>query len=176
MHCTGPHSLHICHLPERQFAAIQVASRLFILWGVVDLVPATRSSHLVLLRLPLGGGAAAGGSGALQLSLVTLLTAWCCSEVIRYSFFAFKVSIVGPGSSLSRLVSLGLVGRRGLTAAFSTLDSDGSLRAYADCGSGLYHVRCSDGRLACTWPLPCPCRSWACSRMCCFTVQTMTAG
>ncbi|PRW58764.1 N-methyltryptophan oxidase isoform A [Chlorella sorokiniana] len=65
--------------------ATQVASRLFILWGVVDLVPATRASPLVLLRLPLGGG-----GGALQLSLVTLLTAWCCSEVIRYSFFAFK--------------------------------------------------------------------------------------
>lgn len=54
-------------------------------------MPATRSSPLVLLRLPLGGSAAAGGSNALQLSLVTLLTAWCCSEVIRYSFFAFKV-------------------------------------------------------------------------------------
>ena len=95
--CTGPHSLHTCPLPVRHPAATQVASRLFILWGVVDLVPATRSSPLVLLRLPLGGGAAAGGSGALQLSLVTLLTAWCCSEVIRYSFFAFKVGIVGPG-------------------------------------------------------------------------------
>ena len=68
-------------------AATQVASRLFILWGVVDLVPATRASPLVLLRLPRGGGGA-----ALQLSLVTLLTAWCCSEVIRYSFFAFKAS------------------------------------------------------------------------------------
>ena len=32
-----------------------------------------------------------------QLSLVTLLTAWCCSEIIRYSFFAFKVGAGAMG-------------------------------------------------------------------------------
>ncbi|PSC68010.1 Very-long-chain (3R)-3-hydroxyacyl-[acyl-carrier] dehydratase PASTICCINO 2 [Micractinium conductrix] len=62
--------------------ATQVASRLFILWGVVVLAPAPRTSPLVLLTLP--------GGARVQLSLVSLLTAWCCSEVIRYSFFAFK--------------------------------------------------------------------------------------
>lgn len=85
-------------------AATQVASRLFILWGIVDLVPATRASPLVLLRLPLGASASASGGSALQLSLVTLLTAWCCSEVIRYSFFAFKVGrgCSKPGLSIDR--------------------------------------------------------------------------
>ena len=68
--------------PPGPAAATQVASRLFILWGVVDLVPATRAAPFIPLQVR---------ETALQLSLVTLLTAWCCSEVIRYSFFAFKV-------------------------------------------------------------------------------------
>ncbi|KAL4424925.1 hypothetical protein ABPG77_009654 [Micractinium sp. CCAP 211/92] len=64
--------------------ATQVASRLFVLWGVVVLAPQPKSLPVELPAVPLGGGLRP------QLSLVTLLTAWCCSEVIRYSFFAFK--------------------------------------------------------------------------------------
>jgi hypothetical protein len=59
-----------------------------VLWGVVDLVPCTRSNPFVLLQL---------GGTFFQLSLVTLLTAWCCSEIIRYGFFAFKVGAAGHG-------------------------------------------------------------------------------
>lgn len=56
-----------------------------MLWGVVVLAPQPKAAAVELPTLPLGGGL------RLQLSLVTLLTAWCCSELIRYSFFAFKV-------------------------------------------------------------------------------------
>ncbi|KAI3438939.1 hypothetical protein D9Q98_001353 [Chlorella vulgaris] len=61
--------------------ATQVASRLFILWGIVDLAPEAHRKPLVVAQL---------GQTYLELSLLSLLVAWCCSEVIRYSFFAFK--------------------------------------------------------------------------------------
>lgn len=62
--------------------AIQVASRLWILWGVVNLAPGPTTTGTVnLLEY---------GVGRLQLSLFTLLTAWSLSEIIRYSFFASK--------------------------------------------------------------------------------------
>ncbi|EFN57865.1 hypothetical protein CHLNCDRAFT_143333 [Chlorella variabilis] len=61
--------------------ATQVASRLFVLWGVVDLVPEAHRRPLVLAQW---------GQTYLELSLLSLLVAWCCSEIIRYSFFAFK--------------------------------------------------------------------------------------
>jgi len=63
--------------------AIQVASRIWALWGIVCLVPqatTTASLTIPLLFLPFN----------ITLNLITLLTAWCCSEVIRYGFFAFK--------------------------------------------------------------------------------------
>ncbi len=93
---------------RRARAAIQVASRLWILWGIVVLVPVpTTTSALLLLTVPVPPAAAAalpaalrdallsGGGAALelQLSLVTLLVAWGASEVIRYSFYAFKVRV-----------------------------------------------------------------------------------
>ena len=31
------------------------------------------------------------GDVSIELNLVTLLVAWACSEIIRYSFFALKV-------------------------------------------------------------------------------------
>jgi hypothetical protein len=33
------------------------------------------------------------GQAYVELSLLSLLVAWCCSEIIRYSFFAFKVRL-----------------------------------------------------------------------------------
>lgn len=72
--------LYVCWSPGP--AATQVASRLFILWGIVDLAPEAHRKPLVVAQL---------GQTYLELSLLSLLVAWCCSEVIRYSFFAFKV-------------------------------------------------------------------------------------
>lgn len=73
-------------------AATQVASRLFVLWGVVDLVPEAHRRPLVLAQW---------GQTYLELSLLSLLVAWCCSEIIRYSFFAFKVSrLAGVGEKM----------------------------------------------------------------------------
>jgi very-long-chain (3R)-3-hydroxyacyl-CoA dehydratase len=57
--------------------ATQVASRLWILWGIVNLAPEATTTSVVTV-------------GVVQLSLVTLLTAWCLSEIIRYGFFALK--------------------------------------------------------------------------------------
>ncbi|GAB4816673.1 hypothetical protein N2152v2_003719 [Parachlorella kessleri] len=62
--------------------ATQVASRLWILWGIIHLVPGPTTSGAVTIF--------ESGSLKAQLSLVTLLTAWSLSEIIRYSFFAFK--------------------------------------------------------------------------------------
>ena len=72
--------------------ATQVASRIWILWGIVDAAPAaTTTRPLVLLTLP-----APVPIPTLALSLATLLTAWCASEIIRYGFFAFKEAGLQP--------------------------------------------------------------------------------
>lgn len=64
--------------------ATQVASRIWVLWGIVNAAPsAATTQKLTLLTLPAPGP-------TLSLSLVTLLTAWCLSEIIRYGFFAAK--------------------------------------------------------------------------------------
>lgn len=64
--------------------ATQVASRLWILWGIVNLAPEATTTSVVTV-------------GFINLSLVTLLTAWCLSEVIRYGFFALKEVGSQPG-------------------------------------------------------------------------------
>lgn len=72
--------------------AMQVASRLWVLWGVVAAAPqSTTTRPLTLLPLPPGLPAA-----SLSLSLATLLTAWCLSEVVRYGFFALKEAGLQP--------------------------------------------------------------------------------
>ena len=64
---------------------MQVASRIWCLWGIVVAapVPTTTSG---LPATPLGHL----GPIPIQLNLISLLTAWCLSEVIRYGFFALK--------------------------------------------------------------------------------------
>ncbi|EFJ42903.1 hypothetical protein VOLCADRAFT_83422 [Volvox carteri f. nagariensis] len=68
---------------------MQVASRLWIVWGIINLAPgeATRGSVMVGPKLPLP---APVGDFQPQLSLTTLLLAWSVTEVIRYGFFAVK--------------------------------------------------------------------------------------
>ncbi|PNH00067.1 3-hydroxyacyl-CoA dehydratase PASTICCINO 2, partial [Tetrabaena socialis] len=61
---------------------MQVASRLWVLWGIINLAPAEATGGSVPL-----GGLAVGGH-PLALSLATLLAAWGITEVVRYSFFA----------------------------------------------------------------------------------------
>lgn len=62
--------------------AQQVASRLFIVWGILHAVPAaTAESSLVLYSF---------GSRQLSLNLYCLLLAWSVTEVIRYPFYAMK--------------------------------------------------------------------------------------
>lgn len=62
-------------------AAIQVASRVWVLWGIVNLVPEdTTQGSLRQL-------------GPLSPTLTSLVVAWSLSEIIRYGFFAAKVPV-----------------------------------------------------------------------------------
>jgi very-long-chain (3R)-3-hydroxyacyl-CoA dehydratase len=70
--------------------ATQVASRLWIVWGIINLAQeGTTTRALILLELP-------SPLPRIALSLKTLLFAWCVTEVIRYSFLAFKVAGLQP--------------------------------------------------------------------------------
>lgn len=67
---------------------MQVFSRVWLLWGIVNLCPAavtSRAVHLPLEQLLTGGSLLPG------LSLYSLLYAWSITEVIRYLFYALKV-------------------------------------------------------------------------------------
>ena len=61
---------------------MQVGSRIWVLWGVVNLASrATTTQSLELFHV---------GQHAVQLNFMTLVVAWSLSEVVRYSFFAVK--------------------------------------------------------------------------------------
>ena len=64
-------------------AVLQVGSRIWVLWGIINLAPRpTTSGSVELLRF---------GQHAVQLNFVTLVVAWSLTEVVRYSFYAVKV-------------------------------------------------------------------------------------
>ena len=60
-------------------------SRIWALWGIVNLAPEAVS----------GGGFTFLKAGPVQLqtSLVTMLFCWCITEVLRYGFYAAKVRL-----------------------------------------------------------------------------------
>ena len=62
-------------------------SRIWALWGVVNLAPEACSRGAVTLFR--------AGPVVLQTSLVTLLFCWCVTEVLRYGFYAAKVGTTG---------------------------------------------------------------------------------
>ncbi len=67
----------LCHA-----AVMQVGSRIWVLWGVVNLAPrATTTQSVELFQV---------GQHAVQLNFMTLVVAWSLTEVVRYSFFAVK--------------------------------------------------------------------------------------
>lgn len=83
-HMTFQSSSSTCHTSHA--AGMQVASRLWILWGIVHLVPeAVTARQVAAVSIPGTGGAAIG------LSLATLTSVWALSEVLRYGHFAAKV-------------------------------------------------------------------------------------
>lgn len=61
---------------------LQVASRVWLVWGILVAAPAQVTSRGIDL-LPIKGL-------SFELNLVTLLAAWSVTEIIRYSFFAVK--------------------------------------------------------------------------------------
>ncbi|KAF6254850.1 tyrosine phosphatase-like protein [Scenedesmus sp. NREL 46B-D3] len=73
--------------------AMQVASRIWCLWGVV--VPCA-SAVLPRGLLSPGQQAALGLPGWANINFISLMTAWGCSEVIRYGFFALKEALGRP--------------------------------------------------------------------------------
>lgn len=58
--------------------AMQVASRLVVVWAVLQSVPSSQNAELVVVN------------GALQLNVVSLLLAWSITEIIRYTFYMLK--------------------------------------------------------------------------------------
>lgn len=60
-------------------AAMQVASRIWVLWGIVWLVPGETT------------GGALPALGPLSPTFTSLVTAWALSEIFRYGFFSAKV-------------------------------------------------------------------------------------
>jgi very-long-chain (3R)-3-hydroxyacyl-CoA dehydratase len=73
--------------------ATQVASRIWILWGIIDVAPGPTTSQTLTVFPTFG---LLPGLHHAALSLVTLLFAWSCSEIIRYSFFALKEAGLQP--------------------------------------------------------------------------------
>lgn len=61
---------------------MQVFSRIWLLWGIINLVPGPTTGGAVALAEVSGV--------SLQLNLYTLLYAWGVTEIIRYLFYALK--------------------------------------------------------------------------------------
>jgi hypothetical protein len=95
-----------CGLLLRAYAATQVSSRLWVLWGLINLEPErTTGSSVQVFELQ---------GISFHLDLFSLLTAWCITEVIRYGFFACKVRPEGRGE-----------GQQGSAAAWPMLPCSG---------------------------------------------------
>lgn len=58
--------------------AMQVASRLVVVWAVLQCVPSSQNAELVLVN------------GTLKLNVISLLLAWSITEIIRYTFYMLK--------------------------------------------------------------------------------------
>ena len=67
-------------------AVIQVLSRYWALWGIVEVAPeAVKNGALKLLTV---------GDVTLQLNIITLLFSWSATEILRYGFYAAKVGML----------------------------------------------------------------------------------
>ena len=73
-------------------AAVQVSSRIWVLWGLIWQAPeATSTGGIPLFK---------AGGFAPQLSMYTLFFAWGVTEVLRYGFFAVKARL-SSGNDIS---------------------------------------------------------------------------
>jgi hypothetical protein len=72
---------------------MQVASRIWCLWGIVVPCASTVIPHGLLTAAQ---QAALGLPSWANINFITLMTAWACSEVIRYGFFALKEALGTP--------------------------------------------------------------------------------
>ncbi|KAK9809659.1 hypothetical protein WJX73_001592 [Symbiochloris irregularis] len=67
---------------------VQVFSRIWALWGIIELAPSsTIRGSVTVLKFQ---------GYKLELSLISLLVAWSISEVLRYTFYVFKELKVSP--------------------------------------------------------------------------------
>ena len=64
---------------------LQVTSRVWVVWGIMVAAPAQVASSGITV-IPLG-------QYTIELNLSSLLLAWSITEIVRYSFFAFKVRL-----------------------------------------------------------------------------------
>ncbi|DBB16231.1 TPA: hypothetical protein ACH3X3_014555 [Trebouxia sp. C0006] len=67
---------------------LQVTSRVWVVWGIMVAAPAQIASTGVTI-VPLG-------KDSIELNLMSLLLAWSITEIVRYSFFAFKELGMSP--------------------------------------------------------------------------------
>jgi very-long-chain (3R)-3-hydroxyacyl-CoA dehydratase len=72
---------------------MQVASRIWCLWGIVVPCAGEVIPHGLL---PASLQAQLGLPAWANINFITLMTAWCTSEVIRYGFFALKEALGTP--------------------------------------------------------------------------------
>lgn len=66
-------------------SVLQVSSRVWLVWGILVAAPAQVTARGLDI-IPFKGL-------SFELNLITLLVAWSVTEIIRYSFFAVKVSL-----------------------------------------------------------------------------------
>lgn len=69
-------------------ALLEVTSRVWVVWGIMVAAPAQIASRGVTI-VPLG-------KHSIELNLMSLLLAWSTTEIVRYSFFAFKELGMSP--------------------------------------------------------------------------------
>ena len=62
--------------------AMQVSSRLAVVWGVLYLAPVSRTSSISIPGVPV-----------LEIGVPSLMFAWGITEVVRYSFYACKLAL-----------------------------------------------------------------------------------
>ena len=69
---------------------------MWVVWGIMVAAPAQIASTGVTI-VPLG-------KDSIELNLMSLLLAWSITEIVRYSFFAFKVNVANSNLQQPQLL------------------------------------------------------------------------
>ena len=81
--------------------AMQVSSRLMVVWGVLHVAPPSRvATYVTPIALPFLGG----GGARVVIGVYSLLFAWGVTEVVRYGFYVLKLANA-LGTPIGRVVN-----------------------------------------------------------------------